>query len=161
MLALSLQSKHAFRIDYNIGSTFPAYAAATGKALLSELTEAEIDSLYPHEKLQQITKKTIATKTELKLELEQIRKVGVAFNKEGRYEGVEAISSVIRDVNCKAVAAISIAAPIVRLDDTKHERIAELIRLGARLISHRLGCQNAGKPILEIKEICSWWEQNQ
>ena len=89
----------------------PAYASAMGKAFLSELSEAELESLYPEERLTPRTPKTIATKRELKLDLQQIRKTGVSFNPEGAHVGVEAAGSLIRNASGKAVAALSISVP--------------------------------------------------
>lgn len=159
-LIMKEESKHAFRLATHIGSIIHAYASAMGKALLSELTEAEIDSLYPEEKLPPLTNKTISTKTELKRELEQIRKTGIAFDREGSYEGVEAIGSVTRNANGKAAAAMSIAVPVFRMNEANRKRLTTLVRLGVSLISYRLGYQDTQYPVRDIKEIYSWWKQN-
>lgn len=155
------ESRDAFRFSLHIGSVIPAYTSAMGKALLSELTEAEIDNLFPEERLRQLTKKTIATKSELKRELEQIRKTGVSFDREGSTEGVDGIASVIRDVSGKAVAAMSITPPSFRINEGKRERFANLVKLGASLASYWLGYQDTANPVRDIEEIRSWWEQNQ
>lgn len=160
-LIMKEESKHTFRLTTHIGSIVHAYASAMGKALLSELTEAEIDSLYPEEKLAPLTNKTIPTKTELKRELEQIRKTGIAFDREGSYEGVEAIGSVIRNASGKAVAAMSIAVPVFRMNEANRKRLTTLVRLGVSLIGYRLGYQDTQYPVRDIKEIYSWWKQNQ
>lgn len=154
------ESKRAFRLNTHIGSIVRAYGSAMGKALLSELTEAEIDSLYPEDRLPPLTKNTIATKKELKLELEQVRQSGVAFDREGSYEGVEAVGSVIRNANSKAVAAMSIAVPIFRMNEATRQQLANSVRLGASLISYRLGYQDKTNPIHNIEELYSWWKQN-
>ena len=107
------ESKHALRFSQHIGTTAPAYSSAMGRALLSELAEADIDHLYPEEKLRPLTRKTIATKTELKLMLEEIRKTGISIDREGSYEGLEGIASLIRNASGKAVAAMSFAVPTV------------------------------------------------
>ncbi|MBA7694124.1 Transcriptional regulator KdgR [subsurface metagenome] len=159
-LIMKEESKHAFRLATHIGSIIHAYASAMGKALLSELTEAEIDSLYPEEKLPPLTNKTISTKTELKRELEQIRKTGIAFDREGSYEGVTAIGSVTRNANGKAAAAMSIAVPVFRMNEANRKRLTTLVRLGVSLISYRLGYQDTQYPVRDIKEIYSWWKQN-
>jgi len=108
ILMITKESKYAFRLHVHIGSILPAHASAMGKVLLSELAEAEIDRLFPEEILRPITKKTVATKTDLKLMLEQIRKTGISFDREGSYEGSEGIASAIRDASGKAVAAVAI-----------------------------------------------------
>ncbi len=154
------ESKHGLRIGFHVGFTSPAYANALGKALLSELTDDEIDSLYPGEELKPITQKTIATKTGLKQELEQIRKAGFASISEQALEGVEAVAAVVRDARGESVAATAIGVPIARMNEQKRQILGTLIRLGASLISFRLGYQGADNPIRSLEEIRDWWEQN-
>jgi len=160
-LVMREESKYGFRWAYHIGSIQPAYAAATGKALLSELTEEELDSIYPEESLRPITKKTIATKKELKLELKRVREIGVAFTSEELFEQIEGVACVIRDASGRAVAGMSIAVPVFRMDDHKRQRLARLVKLGCNLASYRLGFQDKTNPVHSIEEIRSWWEQNE
>jgi DNA-binding IclR family transcriptional regulator len=68
------EAKHALRLSVRAGSIVPAHCCAIGRALLSDMTPEEIDVLYPKERLSLITEKTVATRTELKLELDQIKK---------------------------------------------------------------------------------------
>lgn len=160
-MLLREESKHPLRHVVHVGSTSLAYAHASGKALLSALTDEEIDQLYPEEKLRQLTGKTVATRTELKLELEKIRNTGAAFNSEQAYEGVEAVASVIRNSNGNVIAATAIAAPVVRMNEVRREKFASLIKIGAGLISYRLGYQDRAQPINQIKDLYVWWQQNQ
>jgi len=159
-LILKEEAKSVFRFAVRIGTIIPAYASSMGKALLSELTDEEIDSLYPEEKLRPLTTKTIATKTELKRELEQIRKTGVSFSDGGTYEGLFGVASVVRDASGEGIAAMSIALPIFKVNETTSDRLATLIRMGASLISYRLGYHGMVNPVRDIQEIRSWWEQN-
>lgn len=161
IMVLREESRSSFRWNVHVGTILPAYSAAIGKALLSELTETQLDSLYPEERLRPVTTKTIATKTELKLELEQIRETGIAFDREGSSEGVEGIASVIWDASGKAVAAMSIGVPLFRVNQAIRERLATLVKMGAKLVSYRLGYQDVDNPIRDIEEIRSWWKQNQ
>lgn len=152
------ESKHTFRVSQHIGTIVPAYSSAMGKAFLSQLTEAEIDELIPDERLKPITEKTIATKTDLKRELEQIRKNGVSVDKEGTFEAIIGTGALIRDVTGKAVAAIGMPFPTFRLSKTKTECILNLVKMGASLISYRLGYQNGIDAPRSIGEIRAYWE---
>jgi len=161
VLVMKEESHHNFRIGRHVGSTFPAYASSMGKALLSELTKTELDSLYPEEILEPVTEKTITSKTKLELVLEEVKKTGVAFDKESGLIGVEGIASVIRDTSGKAVATICISMPVFRSNQAKRKRLANLIKMGSHLVSSRLGYQGMGNPVRDVEEIRSWWEQNQ
>ncbi len=153
------ESKRDVRFIGPIGESLPAYASNMGKALISDLSDDQIDNLYPSERLIPRTPRTIRTKTELKLELKKIRETGVAFDKEGCYEGVESIASVIRGSHGKAVAAISISLPVSRMNAGKRRQFAELIKMGATLINYKLGYKDKSSPVQNIQDIRSWWEQ--
>ena len=153
-------SHHGLIDNIHIGSCYPAYSSALGRALLSDLTETRIDSLYPEENLQQITNKTISTKAELKLQLKQVRESGISFDSEGTFEEVVAFASLIRRADGNAIAALGTALPKNRLNPKKHELFTSLIKMGASLISYRLGYKDTVNPVSSIEEISSWWTQN-
>jgi IclR family KDG regulon transcriptional repressor len=157
VIVMKEESTFHFKIGRHIGESIPAYASSMGIALLSELTEAEIDSLYPKEKLQPVTKKTITSKTELKRVLERVRKTGVASDRESGRIGVEGISSVVRDAKGNTVAALCVSMPIFRANQAKRTRIAKLVKMGTDLINSKLGYQNANTAISEIQDIRSRW----
>jgi len=159
VLILKEESKHAFRFAHTIGTILPAYATAMGKAFLSELTEAEIDSFYPGENLKPLTHNTIRTKKELKQELENIRKAGVAFAREEGFEGVVAVADLIRGADGVTKAALSIDIPTFRLNQDFINRLATLVKMGASLISFRLGYINPDNPVRDVEEICTWWNK--
>lgn len=161
VVVMKEESKSFFRFAVHIGSIIPAYASSMGKALLSDLTDEKIDSLYPDEKLRPVTKKTIVNKKELKKELEQIRKTGVSFSDGGTYDSLFGIASLIRDASGKGVAALSINLPTFKIDLVNKEKLATLVKMGANLISYRLGYQNMVNPVRNIRQIISWWEQDQ
>jgi len=151
------ESKHAFRFATHIGTSLPAYASSMGKALLSELDEKVIDKLYPVENLIQVTSKTISTKAELKRDLGKIRATGISINLEGGYEGVVGISSIIRNSNGKASAAMAISVPTHRINSISCQKLGETMKLGASLASYRLGYQGVVNPVRDIEEIKSYW----
>jgi len=159
LIIMKEESKHAFRVTQHIGTIVPAYTSAMGKTLLSELTDKEIDNLIPEERLKPVTSKTIATKTELKRELEQIRNSGVSLDKEGTIEMIIGTGALIRDDTGKAVAAIGAPFPIFRLNQDGIERVLNLVKMGASLISYRLGYQDASNPTRSIEEIRAYWQR--
>ena len=154
------ESKHRLRLAGYVGFTAPAYVLAVGKSFLSELNEAELDKLYPDEDLKKITPNTVATKTELKRELEQIRKTGVAINIEQAWEGEEAYSAIIRDPSQKAIATLGIAVPIIRINSKKRDKLVSLVQLGAGLISYLTGYHDDSIKIRSIDELRNWWSNN-
>jgi len=155
------EARHGFRYHHTVGTILPAYASAMGKAFLSELSEMELDNLYPNEDLKLLTSKTIATKTQLKKELEQIRTTGVSYDFEGNTEGLVGIASIIRGASGKAVSAMCTGISTYDMDEKRLQRLSELVKLGARLISYRLGYQDTQNSIHDTGQIRIWWERSQ
>ena len=153
------ESKYEFRWGRHVGSYVPAHVSAMGKVFLSELSDSEIDAIYPEEKLISFTSHTVATKTELKARLEKIRRDGISIDYEGQTYGVAGFSNGIRDSSGKVVAAISIGALIARLDDRLIDHIIELIKVSSCLISYRLGYRDTRCPVREMEEIRHWWKR--
>ena len=160
-MILREESKHPLRHVVHVGTSALAYSRAAGKALLSVLTDEEIDRLYPEEKLEKLTSKTVATRTELKCEMEQTRKNGFAFNSEQGFEGIEAVSAIINNARGNVVAAVAISAPVVRMNEEKRKRAASLVKIGAGLISYRLGYQDKTQPVHQVEDLYTWWQQSQ
>jgi len=154
------EARHHLRYHHAVGTILPAYASAMGKAFLSEISEAELDTFYPGEALKPLTIKTIATKAELKRELQEIRRTGVSFDMEGNTLGVIGVASVIRDRSGKAVVAMSIGVQSHLTDERRTRRLAELVRMGARLISYHLGYQDREVALPSLEAIRSWWDKD-
>lgn len=155
------ESRHGFRYYHTVGTILPAYASAMGKAFLSELSEMELESLYPNEELKPLTSKTIANRTQLKKDLEQIRTTGVSYDFEGNTEGLIGIASVIRGPSGKAVSAMCTGISSSNMEEKRLKRLSELVKLGVRLISYRLGYRDKEGPVRDLADIRSWWESGQ
>jgi DNA-binding IclR family transcriptional regulator len=155
------ESKFSVGLHLHIGSILPAHATSVGKALLSELSDTQVDHLYPDESFRIVTPKTIRTRTQLKQELERIRASGVAFSREEAFQGDIAIASLIRDATGKAIAAIAIGVPVFRMNKKKEAVITKLVVLAADLISYRLGYQGKHIQHTDFAGIRAWWEQQQ
>ena len=155
------ESKYEFRYQHAVGSILPAYASGMGKAFLSELSEMEIESLYPNEILKPLTRRTIATKTELKAELKQARSNGFSVDREGNTEGLCGVGCVIRDATGKVVAAMSIGVPAHTFTEERMLKLGTLNSMGASLISYQLGYQDADNKVRSLEDIAYWWESVQ
>jgi len=159
MLLMREERKTGFRWAAHISSVFPAYASAGGKALLSELSEEEIDNLYPEEELRKLTARTISNKTQLKQELKRTREAGLAFASEEYIDGIESVASVIRNATGKVVASLVIAMPILGVSKIKNQQLDKLVKLGASLISYRLGNVKMHPLVKDIDEMIKLWKQ--
>ncbi len=160
IIILRAESKFSIALHIHPGSVLPAHTTSIGKAFLSELTEQEIDNLYPEEILMKRTAKTIATRTELKLELERIRQTGMSFSHEESHQGNIGVASLMRDVSGKSIAGIAIGVPVFRINETIESKLTTLIHMAASLISYRLGYHAIAPSVTDIEQIRSWWGKN-
>lgn len=104
---------YPLRLVSAVGVRLPAYATALGKAILSELEPDALAALLPGE-LERITPSTL-TRDQLVVELQQIKRVGYAIDREESTTGVQCYGVAIgpRD---PADHGISCSVPLARLN---------------------------------------------
>ncbi len=108
-----------------VGIPFPLHCSANGKAILSALSLDEIFRIIP-EQLKVYTATTIPTRIQLLKELEQIKIMGVAFDREEHTPGICAVGSIVNGPNNK-LAAISIPVPSIRFKENEERLVQALL----------------------------------
>lgn len=93
-----------------VGSSVPLHCSSLGKVLLA-FGAAEI----PPGRLERRTDKTIATRAELVIELEQVKRRGFAVIRDELEAGLTAVAAPIRNADGQVVAAVSITGPTSRI----------------------------------------------
>jgi IclR family transcriptional regulator, acetate operon repressor len=113
------------RVADRTGQLMTAHTTATGKAMLAELTPAQLDELFPT-----VTSTatadglTGAERTALDAELAAVRERGYARNHRVA-EDIVSVAVVVRDDRDIAVAALNASAPAGRMT---HKRQLEVVR---------------------------------
>lgn len=127
-------------VTFRIGMRLPAAFTATGKALLAELDDAELDALLRREGFPAPLTPCSAPSLEvLRGELAQVRQRGFSIDDGQVREGMICLGAVLRDHAGAASAAIALS--LTRSEATE----AEIASLGAQLrdaaaaLSRRLG----------------------
>jgi len=126
-----------------VGTRWPAHATSTGKVLLAAArfdvgSDARSKAQVPHARLARITPNTITSRTNLERELSKVWNAGHALSREELEPGVLAIGAPVRNADGKAVAAISVAGPVARLEAAGVTALAAIVRRMAARISARL-----------------------
>ena len=121
-----------------IGASAPTYCTGVGKALLAFVDEETRDHTLAGEHFERHTPSTLTDRAALEKELTRIRAAGVALDNEEHEIGVRCVAAPVLDPDGRAVAAISISAPSVRLTDDQIPGYERLLleatqRLAARL----------------------------
>ena len=132
-----VDSPQRIRLSSEIGKTLPAHCTAIGKAILSQLSDAEaIDSLVLP--LERPTEHAVKTPEELLSQLAETRATGFAHDRQEVLEGVECLAVPIRRSNGHCFG-MSVSVPAYRLDAAKKDLIKQALsdakdRLEAALI---------------------------
>ena len=126
----------AVQVHVVMGQHIPAHCSAGGLALLSCLSEADLNRALPA-KLQPMTPESIKDKDQLRRELQRTRTRGYAINLGGWREDVGGLG-VPLVVPGYPTAALNVSAPIYRLTKKEIPRIAVATREACAAIAARL-----------------------
>ncbi len=135
-----IESPHFLRTDLRVGTTVPSYSTGLGKAMLAFYSRRDLEEMFKAEELVLHTNKTICNMGSLIKELEQIKEKGYAVDNEEYLPGIVCIAAPLLDRHNKAIAAISVAGPIVRLENKQIDQVGKKLRDIALEISHSFGC---------------------
>ena len=112
-----VESPEMLRADIRLGTRMPLHASASGKALLSAMTDPEIDRLLPESTLPASARKTLRQRDALLAEIRLVRERGYAKQNEEFVDGIAAVATPVFDAAGRAIAALSIAGPSARFDE--------------------------------------------
>ncbi|MGI8712684.1 MAG: IclR family transcriptional regulator [Solirubrobacteraceae bacterium] len=105
----------------------PLHATSTGKLVLTELTPTELhDALRGG--LTRLTAATIVNATDLRAELEHVRRQGWAQMVDELEDGLTGISVPLRDHQHKMTAAVGITAPTQRMSPRQRAAVADTLK---------------------------------
>lgn len=119
-------SNQAIRMISKVGNRLPANSTAIGKALLSGLTDQELDTLYA-DGLPRLTEHTITDADILKQQLKAIREGLVASEQEESTTQLTCFALPVRRRGV-VIAAISIAVPLFRCSQEKRVLVEHCLR---------------------------------
>jgi len=132
-----VESSQPVRAYSRIGGRAPAYAVATGKALLAHQSDDVIQRLAPN--LKPFTSSTITELDLLACHLSEVRETGIAFNRGEWRDQVWGIASPVIDAEGRVVAAIGISGPSDRFSPMASARFVPLVRDAGRKASALMG----------------------
>ena len=107
----SVRGANASALPTGTGTRLPAHPTGVGKVLLAHRGEAEARRAVGGAGLRGFTPNTIVSHERLRAELERVRRVGVAFDREETIAGLCCVAAPIRDDGGTVVAAVSVSAP--------------------------------------------------
>lgn len=102
----SRASPQPLGVYFSVGMKLPAYSVASGRAILSSMTDAEIIDLYPDEVLPQLTNTSISRRSELLKVVAEVRSAGYATERAGAWPHMAAYGAVVAGAGRKTGVAV-------------------------------------------------------
>ena len=138
ILLEQIETENNIRIQVNVGASLYPHASAFGKCLLAHAGEDFVRQ-YAKDSLVRLTCHTLTDYSALVGELDTIRSVGVAYDREEYMDGVMCVGSPVFGLGGKCVAAMGVIIPKYRTDEGKIREFTEYVRNAAKEISLKMG----------------------
>jgi len=133
-----IESKHILRMFSHIGARLPMHCTALGKAILA-FSDRNTLQLVINKAMISRTPHSIVSTQALENELAMIRSQGYAIDNEENELGIRCVGAPIFDYTGKPIGAISVSAPIDRMDEERCNFLGPLVHQAAQMVSRRKG----------------------
>jgi IclR family acetate operon transcriptional repressor len=135
----AVESPRALRSASRTGSALAANCTASGKALLAELSDAEVSAIFAGQaELPALTARSITSGRQLLAELHKVRERGCAVNVEESEEGMASVAVAVRGPRERPAAALAVSGPVWRMTRAVTDTIAAELRERAAWLEDRL-----------------------
>lgn len=126
-------SEQALRYSITTGARLPMHAMASGKALLASLPDEELDRYFAETERGRFTPSTVTQEKQLRRQIEEIRRSGIATTDEEYSLGIQGIGRVVT-IGGEAAGSLSVAIPKVRCNPAVRERVIDLLIRSSALL---------------------------
>lgn len=132
-----LDSPQTIRIVRAIGSRAPLHVAANGKAILAQMTTAEVDA-YLARDLESWTDRTVSDPASIRGNLARISEAGYAFGDGELDLNVRTVAAAVTQEDGAPIGSISLSCPAFRLTDDLVEGYGNLVKDAAAEIGREV-----------------------
>jgi len=134
-----VESRHFLGTSHWVGRRVPYHCTANGKVLLAfAAAGAQAGAL------EALTSRTIVEPAQLGAELERVRRDGSATAVDELELGLSAVAAPVLDASGRAVAALSVSGPTLRLSPRRVAELRPIVVQQARALAERLGHRPEG-----------------
>jgi len=121
-----------------VGARLPAHATVLGRLLLSDLSMAELEHLYPEGQLPRYTSSTPTTVAELKALIDAHRAEGYAISQSGFETGICTVAAPVVNDRDETVATVSITVPAQQIPAEQAAVLVPLVMNAAAQLTARI-----------------------
>ena len=121
------------------GDMAPLYTTSGGKAILAHLPDAIRDEYLANVVLEPVTAKTLRSRRELKKQIAEVRRTGIAYSYEEFTPGIIGLGVPILSSTGHPVASLNVAIPALRFNPRVRDHAVNVLRQAAERIHRQLG----------------------
>jgi DNA-binding IclR family transcriptional regulator len=135
-----VESDRAVRNGLRIGALVPAHTTAAGKCILAALPSQRLRALYPEERLDVLTDRSLRTFQDLDHALRRVRDRGYATNDEESEDGLRAVAASVTDGSTllRVMPALTVGGPRDRLTPQRMEELGSIVVRYAAMLRDEL-----------------------
>ncbi len=134
-----VQSQQMIRAISRPGGAIALHRSAAGKAMLAQMTAAELNEVVTKHGLERETNGSSDVASKLHAELDRTRSRGFALDDEEFAVGLRCIAAAILDEHGAAQGALSIAGPVARLTDERLPKLGEIVAATGKAVTREFG----------------------
>ncbi len=130
-----VKSSHHVILNPDVTYTYPVNSCASGKLLLSSLSDQELRAYLESIDMKKRTSRTIIDKRQFYEAVKTARNKGYSTEILEFSDDLNSVAAPIKDINNKVIATISISGPSMRLTEARIMDLAEPLMKAAQEIS--------------------------
>ena len=134
-----IESKKSLKIGSKVGSIYPLYCTAMGKAILAYLDKDRQNELISKIDFIRRTKNTITDKNEFIQHLDRVHSQGYAIDNRESDEDVKCMCAPVFNMKGVVIAAIGFSGVAFRVDNLDQHEIIHYVMQIANDLSKRIG----------------------
>ncbi len=142
-------SRHAMRMFTEVGRRVELHCTGVGKALLSQLDDAQVSRTIQRVGLSAHTARTLTTETALRADLTRVRRDGYAFDEEEQELGVRCVAVPVTG-DAMSFMALSVSGPLTRMTDDVVQRAVPLLHAAADRLIEEIAHRPKGRPDTDL-----------
>ncbi len=131
----------AIRINDRIGNVRPLHCTALGKVMLASFPPEQLDAFLQSAQLQVFTRKTIRTAQQLRQEIAEVRRSGIAFDDGEVSEELRCAAVPVTNFTNQIIGSLGISGPSWRLSIQALHKNATALQQAAERLSSQLGAR--------------------
>lgn len=142
---IGIEGPHFIDTGWRCGQWMPMHAASAARALLAFFPEETIAAILDAEGMPPVTPHTVQDRGALLAMLEEVRRTGIARNRDETAVGLSTLSAPVLGASAlgpggEAIAALTLAFPSHVVAPEAEAPLIGMLQEAARTVSYKMGC---------------------